>query len=332
MKNLKLKLVVATISFLILLSCMTSIFAANEEIQILKKSDKEYMIYLEGNLSNAFEFTFSNEKDADKELLIYKNSATDSAEENSNYIAYVDEEIISSYNFSKPTYLWARTMDGTYIAEAVLINLTDVVLEEDVELANTITKRIDVDTTQTFDKPAEMIDGVKQTKTVGKVEVKEKGNTYYQLVKVPESGDCYNFMKIAEKIANNKVEDNFYAKLEVAKEFSSLYEKLLPAVDDTNWALVKDNQILQPEEAKQDEQYILWLKNESDNKTTLDAQFLTCFEDYKPEVISEKIVTKLPVTADDPTLFIILGALVVALVIVIAIRSKAGKTKKASKH
>lgn len=332
MKHLSLKLTIAIAILITIIACATSIFATNEEIQILKKSDKEFMLYLENHLSDAFEFAISNDKNSDRELLMYKNSATDSADAGANYIAYVDEETIGSYDFTAPTYLWARTMDGTYIAEAVLIDLTDVIVDEDIDLANSITKRIDVDTTQTFDKPAEIIDGVKQTKTVGKVEVKEKGNTYYQLVKVPENGDYYDFMKIAEKIANNKVEANFYAKLEVSKEFSNLYKKLLPAAENANWALVENNQILQPEEAKQDEQYILWLKNESDNKTTLDAQFLTCFEDYKPEVISEKIVTKLPVTADDPTLFIILGALVVALVIVIAIRSKAGKTKKASKH
>lgn len=331
MKHLILKLIIAIVIFVTLLTCATSIFATNEEIQILKKSDKEYMLYLEGNLSDAFEFAFSNAKEADKEALMYKNSATDTAEAGANYIAYVDEELYNTY-FTKPTYIWVRAMDGTYIAESVLVDLADVMTDAEVELANTITKRIDVDTTQTFDKPAEMVDGVKQTKTVGKVEVKEKGNTYYQLVKVPTNGDYYDFMKIAEKIANNKVKDNMYSKLETAKQFSNLYEKLLPDVNDTKWALVEDNQILQPEEAKQGEQYILWLKNKQDNKTELDAQFLTCFEDYKPEVISEKIVTKLPVTADDPTLFIILAALVVALVVVITIRRVAGKTRKVSKH
>ena len=333
MKHLKLKLMVAIIVLFLLLISSTSIFASNEQIQILQKSDKEYMLYLENHLADSFEFAFSNDKNANKELLMYKNAATDTAEADANYIAYVDEELFNSYYLTTETYIWARTMEGTYFVEGILVDLTDSVTDADVELANTITKRIDVDTTQTFDKPAEMIDGVKQTKTVGNAIVLEEGNTYYQLAKVTENSDYSRFMKIAEQIANSKVEKNFYAELEVAKEFANLYKKLVPDENNTGWIPVKDNEILQPEEAKQDEQYILWLKNEN-NKITLDAQFLTCFEDYKPEVISEKVVTKLPVTADDPTLFIILAVLVVAFVVVGILRIFAGTktTKKVSKH
>lgn len=336
MKRSTLKLMVAILVFILLLANTTSILATNDEtMQILKKADKEYMIYLKNHLGVSFEFAFSNDKNANKETLGYKNAATDTAEAGANYIAYIDEDLYNTY-FTQPTYLWARTLGGNYFIEGIEVKIAEALTDNEVDLANHITKTIAVDTTQTFDKPAEMIEGVKTTKTVGKVTVQEEGTTDYQLIKVPKNGSYYEFMKLAEKIANNKIENNIYAELEVAKEFSKLYQELMPEVNNANWVTVENNEILQPEEAKEGEQYILWLKNKQGNDVKLDAQFLTCFEDYKPEVISEKVVTKLPVTADDPTLFIILAILIVALVVVGIVKITAGKkekvTKKASKH
>lgn len=330
MKSLKLKLMIAVLLFLLVLLATTSVFASNEGIQILKKSDNEYMIYISEHLDAPFEFTFSNDKDSNKEELNYKVAATDTQEvEGKNYIAYVDSNLYNIF-FNKTTYLWARTLEGEYFAEAVEINLADSTNDSEVELANNITKIIKADTTQTLNKPAEMIDGVKTTKTVGKVVILEEGTTYYQLVKLPSEVEEYNqLMNVAEQIANNKVADNMYAKLEISKKFASLYEKLVPSIKDSKWIKVEGTEILQPEEAKEGEQYILWLKNENEGIVKLDTQFLTCFEDYKPEVISEKVVTKLPVTADDPTLFIILAILIVAFIVVCILRVK---TKKKSRH
>lgn len=329
MKHSKLKLMVTIIVFTLLLTSTTSIFATNEKIQILQKANKEYMIYIENHVEKSFEFAFSNDKNANKEELSYRNAATDTAEEGANYIAYVDENLYDMY-FAHPTYLWARMLDGTYFAEGVEVQLTDSITDDDVELANSITKIITVDTTQIFNKPTEIINGVETTKTVGKVAVQEEGTTYYQLVKVLDNGKYNEFMKLAEKISNNKIQSNMYSKLEVAKQFSKLYQELVPETNDINWILVENKEILQPEEAKDDEKYILWLKNENGNNIKLDVQFLNCFEDYNKEVISEKVTTKLPVTADDPTLFIILAVLVVALIVVCIIRIIAIKKEKNS--
>lgn len=331
MKHSKLKLMLAIIIFFILVVSVTSIFATNEKIQILQKANEEYMIYIQNHLEESFEFAFSNDKNANKEELSYRNAATDTAEEGANYIAYVDENLYKMY-FAQSTYLWARSLDGTYFVEGIEVQLNDSITDEEAELANNITKIIQVDTTQILNKPTEIINGVETTKTVGKVAVQEEGTTYYQLLKVPNDGKYSEFIKLAEKISNNQIQNNIYSKLEVAKEFSKLYQELVPATTDANWTLVENNEILQPEEAKDDEQYILWLKNENGNNIKLDVQFLNCFEDYKKEVISEKVTTKLPVTADDPTLFIILAALVVALIVVLIIRKVAIKKDNTSKN
>ena len=334
MKSSKLKLMLAMAVLFITIMISTSVLATNEGVQILEKSEKEYIIYLANHLDTAFEFAYSNDKDAVKEELTYKASATDTQQEDQNYIAYVDSQIYDTY-FGKTAYLWARTLDGEYFAEGVAIDLTQAVDDAEVELANNITKIIEVNTQNTV-TTEEMINDVRTTITVGKVDVLEEGITYYQLIKAESSQAYKDFMKIAKQIDENRIDNNMYAKLEVASQFVALYNQLVPQVKDSQWMAVENNVILQPEDADDDEEYVLWLKTENGEETKIDAQFLTCFRDEKREVISEKVVTKLPVTADDPTLFIILGVLVVALVVVSILRLRAKKDttgkRRASKH
>ena len=207
MKHSKLKLMLAIIIFSILVVSVTSIFATNEKIQILQKANEEYMIYIQNHLEESFEFAFSNDKNANKEELSYRNAATDTAEEGANYIAYVDENLYKMY-FAQSTYLWARSLDGTYFVEGIEVQLNDSITDEEAELANNITKIIQVDTTQILNKPTEIINGVETTKTVGKVAVQEEGTTYYQLLKVPNDGKYSEFIKLAEKISNNQIQNN----------------------------------------------------------------------------------------------------------------------------
>lgn len=327
MLSYKNKLMVSTIIAILFISIFGMIYTvngANENIQIVKKSGNEYLIYISGHMNLQFEFAFSNDQGVNKETLGYKSSILDSTSEENN-VAYIDNSLYSAY-FSGKTYLWARDLSGKYFAEGVEIDLSKAIEESNVNLINNLTKIIKVDTKNTI-TTSEVVNEVKVTKTVGKVDVLEEGTTYYQLVKLPASEEHNEFMKTAEKIANDKIENNMYAKLEVANKFSNYYNKLVPNVDDAKWIKVNNNTILQPEESHDGEQYILWLKTEKNGENKIDVQFLTCFEDYKPEVISEKITTKLPVTYDNPILFIILAVLVVALVVVLILRNKTEKIK-----
>ena len=327
MLSYKNKLMVSTIIAILFISIFGMIYTvngANENIQIVKKSGNKYLIYISGHMNLQFEFAFSNDQGANKETLGYKSSILDSTSEENN-VAYIDNSLYSAY-FSGKTYLWARDLSGKYFAEGVEIDLSKAIEESNVNLINNLTKIIKVDTKNTI-TTSEVVNEVKVTKTVGKVDGLEEGTTYYQLVKLPASEEHNEFMKTAEKIANDKIENNMYAKLEVANKFSNYYNKLVPNVDDAKWIKVNNNTILQPEESHDGEQYILWLKTEKNGENKIDVQFLTCFEDYKPEVISEKITTKLPVTYDNPILFIILAVLVVALVVVLILRNKTEKIK-----
>ena len=327
MLSYKTKLTVSTIIAILFISILGMIYTvngANENIQIIKKSGNEYLIYISEHMDSQFEFAFSNDQGADKETLGYKSSILDSTSEKNN-VAYIDNSLYTTY-FSGKTYFWARDLSGKYFAEKVEVDLSKAIEESNVNLINNLTKIIKVDTKNTI-TTSEVVNEVKVTKTVGKVDVLEEGTTYYQLVKLPASEDYNEFMKTAEKIANDKIENNMYAKLEVANKFSNYYNRLVPDIDDANWIKVNNNTILQPEESHNGEQYILWLKTENNRENKIDVQFLTCFEDYKPEVISEKITTKLPVTYDNPILFIILAVLVVAFVVVLILRNKSEKTK-----
>ena len=327
MNNLKTKGILAAIIMLIILFVSTSIFAAGEEMQVVKKSEKEYMIYIKDNLTKAFEFAFSNDKNAKKEDLVFHKSALDMEDKNANNIAYVDEEIYGAY-FSKDTYIWARTDEANYILEGKLLSLETAITEENIQTANNLTKGIKVDTTQSSEKTTENAEGVKETKIVGKIIVKEEGKNSYQLVKIAESGDVAEFAKVVEEIVKGKIESDYYSKLESASELLTLYNKLLPSSSDKNWVEASDNEILQPEDAKEDEKFIVWIKNESGGTVKFDVQFLTCFEEEQPEAVSEKIISKLPVTGDDPTLFIILGVLIIAFVIILVARAVASKKEK----
>lgn len=327
MLSYKTKLTVSTIIAILFISILGMIYTvngANENIQIIKKSGNEYLIYISEHMDSQFEFAFSNDQGADKETLGYKSSILDSTSEKNN-VAYIDNSLYTTY-FSGKTYFWARDLSGKYFAEKVEVDLSKAIEESNVNLINNLTKIIKVDTKNTI-TTSEVVNEVKVTKTVGKVDVLEEGTTYYQLVKLPASEDYNELMKTAEKIANDKIENNMYAKLEVANKFSDYYNRLVPDIDDANWIKVNNNTILQPEESHNGEQYILWLKTENNRENKIDVQFLTCFEDYKPEVISEKITTKLPVTYDNPILFIILAVLVVAFVVVLILRNKSEKTK-----
>ena len=328
MKPLKLKWFVTIIIILaITLGIQSMVLATNEEIQILKKSDSEFILYLKNHMESEFEFSFSNDQPEDvvKENLRYRKSGTDSIEDG-NHIVYIDSELYTTY-FSKPTYLWARTLSGEYFVEGIEIDLNDFVTDEDVEFINNMTEVIEVDTTNTL-VTEEEIDDVKITRTIGKIDIKEEGTTYYQIVNLPASEEYNEFMEIAETIANNQIPSGFYERLEITNEFMKLYNQLVPAIEDANWIEVTDNTILQPEDSEEGEQYIVWLKNEQEGEETkIDVQFMTSFEDYKQEVINEQITTKLPVTYDNPILFILLAVLVILFIVLLGIRAIINRKK-----
>ncbi len=94
--------------------------------------------------------------------------------------------------------------------------------------------------------------------------------------------------------------------------------------DARGWTLVENNEILQPEEARKDDKYIVYLKEETDPNTYSRCKILSMWLHQKEEGVDQTTVeeiVKLPVTFDSGTiLFIALGIIVLALVIVAIIK------------
>lgn len=317
-----------------------------EHTQMIKKSDSEYIIYVsyenESNelvfLNEKFEFAFSNEAEVeDKSTLEFKESALDKTE-NGNHIAYVDSELYSQYFEGKEnTYLWVK-QESDYKLESEKINLTNSLTEETIQKLNNVTKMIKV-TVGEKTLPTETINEVKVNHKIGTLIIDEQTGKYsHKMVKSTEGTDAKKLINLAEKL--NKVdEENMFNKLSTYNEFKALYNKLKPEVNDEKWTEVENYTIKQPQNSKTGEQYLLWLKHEQENtnaETTnnavIDVQIMTCVDEYIPEYEKQEIIiketTKLPITGDDITLFVIAGVILVLIAVVTVLKLKNSKNGK----
>lgn len=305
-----------------------SIYAANENIEILVTETGDGIIYIKDHLTKKFEFAFSNEENPDINTLQFKNSETDSSEEG-NYIAYINTEIQNDYfaDDTKPVYFWAKDSQGKMFIEGIEFEKENqTVRQEDIDYIEELTKKIETkissETTETTEND------VKITTTVGKLEVIGEGPFVYQLIK-PETEEYQKFIKLAERMSKIKAVDA-YTELKTYREFIEVYTDLLLNLDQEEWKEATKNIVYQPEDAQNGEQYVVWLIDKSkakDEFAELDVQILTSIREESQEVIKEKVTTRLPVTYDNNTLLIVLGALVIATVVVL-IRIKTLKNKE----
>lgn len=298
--------------------------AKSENVQMIKKSEKEYIIYVSNLIGSEFEFSFANKKDESKENLVFTNSALDQ-EDNGNNIAYIDETIYNNYfDGKKEIYLWVK--QGTeYKVEAEKINLKDALTEEDIQELNNATKKIPVKFGE-LNLPAETVDGVKITRRMGTINIEDNSETEYsyKMLKSTEESKVEELINLANEM-NKLDEKNTYDKLSIYGQFKSLYEELKPS---DGWNVAENNVIKQPQESKKGEQYLVWIKNEQ----TTDVQIMTCNDDYTPEYenkkIINKVITKLPITGESLALYIIAAILIVLIVTVAILKVKNNKSNK----
>ncbi|MGN1298967.1 MAG: hypothetical protein ACI4UE_03185 [Candidatus Scatovivens sp.] len=327
MANLKNKLIVLIIVFILgIVALQVSAYATNENIEIIKKSNEDYLIYIKDNLNKDFEFAFSNDKEG-KDLNFDKKAGLDSDPKsaNANKIAYVNSLTIGLFN--KPTYMWAKDENG-YIIEGVEIDLNKAISATSLEEMSNITKTIPVNLEQT-NTTEEEVDGKKIITTVGKVVLENTDGKYqYVLVKLPNSEEYDELLSLLTRISKFNDETDMYTKISVFNKFNSLYESLKPT-SESDWTDVVNNEILQPSDSKNGEQYVLWLKEENKSNTKIDIQLLTCNREESEEKIVEKITTKLPVTYDNNVLLVVLAVLIIAIIVVsLRIRSLNKKEEK----
>ena len=328
MKKTTIKLVAFGMLVLMLLSIFTvPVKAETYEKVVLKKANKEFLIYYKDICNDEFEFAFSvdNSQPADD---LFTRSAKDQADEGALDVAYIDATLYDTYFATNKAYIWIRDNNDQMVVSADLVDLTDALNDGMIELVNNTTKRIDVDTTQTHETH-EIVDGVDTTITTGKVVVDEKSGAKYSytLTRLTDTTTKANKLFDLAEALKEDISDT-YTNLSLSKQFYDLYMELMPT--NSEWTEVENSEILQPDNTVEGDKYIVYLKEETADSTTVDAKFLTCVYkadegvDQKEETITETV--KLPVTFDSGTiLFIILGIIVLALVIFAIIRVKANK-------
>lgn len=305
MQNLKLKIIFLVGIFSLILLLGLPVNAANENLQLVKQSETDYLIYINEHLGESFEFAFSEDE---TEPTTFYEAATDEAE-GGNYIAYINQ-------YTTGKYMWAKNTEGTYFAEGVELDLSKAIPENELDAIQNVTKKILVDTAQ-VQVEEKTVNGNKVTVTTGKVVFENEGDYKYQIVKLPSTTEYNELMDLAERISKINSETDMYTKLGLYTEFNTLFNKLSSELTNT-WTEVENQEILQPEDTENGDKYVLWIND----GTVTDAQFLT--SKYVEEKVVEKITTKLPVTYDNNTLLIVLAILLLSIVVV-SIRIKSLK-------
>lgn len=304
MKKSKSKILALVILTIVMLLSILQIhsLAANAEMLIIKENDNQYLIYIEELLNKNFEFAFSNTEDA--ENLNYITYAKDSE---GNNIAYVDQELKQNFFNSEDTYIWVRTEDKMIInGEKIKINNAKTV--EQLKTIENLTKNITIESSAEDEKIT--------------VNGEQGKNYYYKIVEVGTSETYNELFNVVNVINSFDEETDTFTKIQRYNELYNLFNVLTSNIDSDDWTEVKDLQITKPYGAKEDSQYVLWLKDSDGN---IDVQLLTAYEKeitLTEEVEkTEEITTALPVTYDNTTvLFIALGTVMVAIVSVLVFK------------
>ena len=305
-------------------------FAVNENVSIVESLDKngkqEYIIYINNYTNKNFKYALSNDANPEEMDLVYINSITDLGK---NSVAFIDAETYEKLK-SKTIYIWAKDENESLILEGVKLDLEDSLTKENLDLVEKTTKKISVEIADSKEKSTEIknedVEGVKETTSVGTLKITDedakKSTYYYERVKTTDSEDYSELSKLAEKINNEYEAMDMYKKIQIAKEFNTLYSKLISNIE---WKEVKDLKVEQPESSEQSngigDKYIVFLKKVSKNgEITTDVQFLQEYYDYEQNVEKEKVITKettkLPITYDSIALFIVLAVVIIAIVFV----------------
>lgn len=331
MKNSTCKIIASLITMLMLLAIIQlPVMASTKENVTLKKADGEFIIYYEDICNEQFQFAFSKVGGVEEDTLSFTNAAKDQPTEEGLYIAYLDSSNYAESVESDATYIWIKDMEDNTLISGEKIDLTKALDDEKIELVNTTTKRIDVDTTQKHERK-EVIDGVDTTITTGKIVIngKDDASYSYELIKLTGETDAANMLfELAEKLEENN-EDTF-KNLKQTKQFFNLYMQLMP--DD--WTEIDDLEILQPEGARKGDKYIAYIREYSDDVETIDAKFLTCeYSELSGVNEEETTITetvKLPVTYDSIALIVALAIIIIAIIIVAILKIKSNKKEKNS--
>lgn len=313
MEKLKIKFIaIALIIMLSLAIIPMNVFAANENIQIVKTADDKYIIYQKDMADKEFKFATSDKGDLsiDSIELSYTNAVID---EDGNNVALLDN-LNSKYLYTK---------EGTNLS-IIELDSEDVISTETIANMEKTTRRIPTELLTNLEEQNEVIDGVQYKQTVGGLKITDDQDATYQFISVRLPSEGYSELKELADELNGEAYSNkdMYSKIEFIKKFNEKYNSLLASVD--NWKTVENMEIRQPADAQKDEEYVVFLRKISNDGSIIDdVKFLKSYrvdeEEKIPgrtEIKTVKETAKLPITGDSLILFSVLGIAVIALIIV----------------
>lgn len=314
MKKLRTKFITCGLIMLMLLAVIQiPILGAQDTLVLsIRKDENTYLIYVKGISESEFEFAFSNEENANN--LNYISSIKDTKGEN---IAYVDATLKETFfNGKTSTYIWVKANNKVVVEKAPI----------NIELAKT---------EEQLQKIENMTNIIKVNSDADEQKIKIEGNAsekyYYKMYPINVSEEYQNLVQLFDEISKFNTDTNNYTKLETYEELEELYTKLVSEVNDSKWAEAENLEIEKPYEAKENQKYILWLKDENG---TIDFKILTAYQKVVTEKeetqVVVKVESKLPVTYDNTiVLYIALTIVVIAIIITLIVRKKfSNKNKK----
>lgn len=317
MKKLSSKILLIVMAVMLILSLNATVNATAEDMAVLENANGDYLIYLNAYLNDEYSYAITTSADVEENSLNWLTAK----DTNGNSVIKVSKDQVG-------LYLWVKINDEI-IKKAEPINVTEVSTEAEINEMKTLTNRIKVDATQTITEETRE-DNVIRTVTQGVLKITDDANAKYSYDIVllnDENTSCKELVNLMSKI--NADMDIFQA-IDVAQEYTTLWNNI---ITNAEWKEVTNATIAQPVDAENGTQYVVLLKKELNGTTTYDAQVLTSkketSEDEVKEVVKTETRSELPVTFDNPILFVLLGVAVVAIVIIaIRIRSLSKKNEK----
>lgn len=332
MKSFTKKLAILLIALLTIVTLMplSKVFASNEVIQLVKATNGNIVIYVNGLEKNDFAYALSNKEGATEGELTYKKSVLDSENsEEANYVAVVTPEELSQNG-----YLYVKK-NGEDVVNTIQINadVNNMFTQEQMSLVENTTKRIATEVITDSNSREETVNEIKYTYTVGGLKITDDQTATYSYVMVKLPADGYtNLQNLANELNKNDV--TVFRKIQLANEFYNQYQVLLDNANAENsWKAVENMQILQNEDYENNENYVVLLKKvATDGTTTYDAKFMnTKFTNTETVIpastqeVKKQETSKLPITGDSIALFVILAALIIMAIFVYVRMKKANK-------
>lgn len=317
MKKLSSKILLIVMAVMLILSLNATVNATAEDMAVLENADGDYLIYLNEYLNDEYSYAITTSADVEENNLNWLTAK----DTNGNSVIKVSKDQVG-------LYLWVKINDEI-IKKAEPINVTEVSTEAEINEMKTLTNRIKVDATQTVTEETRE-DNVIRTVTQGVLKITDDANAKYSYDIVllnDENTSCKELVNLMSKINANM---DIFQAIDVAQEYTTLWNNI---ITNAEWKEVTNATIAQPVDAENGTQYVVLLKKELNGATTYDAQVLTSkketSENQVQEVVKTETRSELPVTFDNPILFVLLGVAVVAIVIIaIRIRSLSKKNEK----